>query len=206
MSPRMSARTRADGDRTRERILEVALPLFAAHGFAGTSVRTIAGAAGVNVATLAYHFVDKEGLYLTVVQRLHEDLSSDFPALPPAGPPQEVLRQLVGVGWRFCRDHRSHLQLMYRHLLDHGQQPQVVLDRWSGPLMARADLLVSAFRPDWTPVQRRLLVVSMMHLTVRLVLEHPAQLAAMIDVPVERVEDEVVAWLAAMVARELGLG
>lgn len=205
MSAPMSARTRPDGDRTRERILEVALPLFAAHGFAGTSVRTIAGAAGVNVATLAYHFQDKEGLYLTVVQRLHEDLAAHFPALPALGDPAAALRALMGIGWRFCREHRSHLQLMYRHLLDHGQQPQVVLDRWSGPLMQRAEALVGAFRPDWTPVQRRLLVVSFMHLTVRMVLEDPAQLAAMVGVPVERVEDEAVAWLAAMAARELGL-
>ena len=36
---------------TRERVLASALPLFAEHGYAGTPVRAIAAAAGVNVAT-----------------------------------------------------------------------------------------------------------------------------------------------------------
>ena len=62
-----SRKQRADGARTRERILAEALPLFAARGFAGTSVRQVAAAAEVNVATLAYHFSDKQGLYDAVV-------------------------------------------------------------------------------------------------------------------------------------------
>ena len=202
----VSTRTRPAGDRTRERILEVALPLFADHGFAGTSVRTLAAAADVNVATLAYHFEDKEGLYDCVVQRLHEDLAGAFPSdRPPAGTPEEVLRSYVRAAWAFTVQHRQHVRLLVRHVLDHGAQPEVILDRWSDRLLGQADALLALFRPDWPPHRRRLLVLSLMHLTVRLVLEDPRQLARMSGIPQDRLEDEVVDWLGDLCVRELGL-
>lgn len=54
---------RSDGEDTRARLLVAALRLFSGHGFARTSVRAIAEAAGTNVAAIAYHFGDKAGLY-----------------------------------------------------------------------------------------------------------------------------------------------
>lgn len=64
-SPEEGTRTvgRADGEATRERLLMTALRLFAQRGFAATSTREIAQAAGANVAAIAYHFGDKAGLY-----------------------------------------------------------------------------------------------------------------------------------------------
>lgn len=59
---------------TRERLLEVATELFAVRGFAGVSVRDLAGGAGANVATVSYHFGGKEGLYREVVRREVADL------------------------------------------------------------------------------------------------------------------------------------
>ena len=47
---------------TRDRILDVAEDLFAAHGFAATSMRAITNQAGVNLAAVNYHFGSKDGL------------------------------------------------------------------------------------------------------------------------------------------------
>jgi TetR/AcrR family transcriptional regulator, regulator of cefoperazone and chloramphenicol sensitivity len=47
----------------REKILYVALRLFAENGFKKTSVREIAKESSANVAAIAYYFGDKEGLY-----------------------------------------------------------------------------------------------------------------------------------------------
>lgn len=68
-SPRGTERTRggrSDGGQTRERLLQSALRLFAAQGYAQTSTREIAEAAQVNVAAISYHFGDKAGLYRAV--------------------------------------------------------------------------------------------------------------------------------------------
>lgn len=54
---------RSDGEQSRERLLQAALRLFAHQGFAKTSTREIAEAAGVNLAAISYYFGDKEGLY-----------------------------------------------------------------------------------------------------------------------------------------------
>ncbi len=47
---------------TREAILDAALRGFGERGFAATSVREIAAAAGSNIASISYHFGGKEGL------------------------------------------------------------------------------------------------------------------------------------------------
>lgn len=47
----------------RQRLLQAALRLFAAQGFAKTSTREIAESASANVAAISYYFGDKAGLY-----------------------------------------------------------------------------------------------------------------------------------------------
>jgi AcrR family transcriptional regulator len=57
---------RSDGEQSRERLLHAALNLFAHQGFAKTSTREIAEAAGANLAAIKYYFGDKAGLYRAV--------------------------------------------------------------------------------------------------------------------------------------------
>ena len=57
---------RSDGLEARTRLLDAALALFADKGFAKTSIREIAQAAQVNVASISYYFGDKAGLYRAV--------------------------------------------------------------------------------------------------------------------------------------------
>jgi AcrR family transcriptional regulator len=53
---------------TKSKILEVARVLFATQGFEGTSVREIASAAAVNVASVNYHFSNKENLFSEILR------------------------------------------------------------------------------------------------------------------------------------------
>lgn len=57
---------RADGEASRQRLMQAGLQLFAQQGFAQTSIRELALAAGVNVAAISYYFGDKAGLYKAV--------------------------------------------------------------------------------------------------------------------------------------------
>ena len=54
---------RADGIEARQHLMTAALQLFSEKGFAKTSTRAIALAAGVNIASISYYFGDKAGLY-----------------------------------------------------------------------------------------------------------------------------------------------
>jgi TetR/AcrR family transcriptional regulator, regulator of cefoperazone and chloramphenicol sensitivity len=54
---------RTDGAEARQQLLHAALGLFAEKGFAKTSTREIALAAGANIAAISYYFGDKAGLY-----------------------------------------------------------------------------------------------------------------------------------------------
>jgi len=59
------AAARADangGERTRERILDAALRLFAEHSFAGTSLQMIADELGITKAAVYYHFHTRDEL------------------------------------------------------------------------------------------------------------------------------------------------
>ncbi len=57
---------------TRGRILEASLRLFAERGFAGTSIRDIAGAVGIQSATLYGHFASKEHILAELAEAGHE--------------------------------------------------------------------------------------------------------------------------------------
>ncbi|MGJ6979062.1 TetR/AcrR family transcriptional regulator [Aestuariimicrobium soli] len=71
MSETMSTRTRGPyrtGVRRREQLIEATMEVFAEHGYAGGSIRTIAEKARVSHATLIQHFGSKEGLLTAVLE------------------------------------------------------------------------------------------------------------------------------------------
>ncbi|MER5279830.1 TetR family transcriptional regulator [Streptomyces sp. NPDC002809] len=66
-----SARTRGrprGNPPTRESIVPVARALFLERGYRATTLRAVAGAAGVDPALIAYHFGSKKGLFADVMQ------------------------------------------------------------------------------------------------------------------------------------------
>jgi AcrR family transcriptional regulator len=61
------ATTRLDSDDRRKAIVNAAVPLFARNGFAGTTTRELAAAAGVSEALLFRHFPSKQSLYREIL-------------------------------------------------------------------------------------------------------------------------------------------
>ena len=60
--------TRLDSDERRKAIVGAAVPLFARKGFAGTTTRELAEAAGISEALLFKHFPSKQSLYREIRQ------------------------------------------------------------------------------------------------------------------------------------------
>lgn len=61
--------TRANGDQTKEKILDAAEELFGAQSFDTVSLRDITNHAGVTLALASYHFGTKDNLFSAVVSR-----------------------------------------------------------------------------------------------------------------------------------------
>ncbi len=79
-------------DLTKDAILKEALSLFAVKGYSATSIRDISEAAGVNVASINYHFGSKHKLFQSVLienmkileSSLKETLSDPGPSINTA--------------------------------------------------------------------------------------------------------------------------
>jgi AcrR family transcriptional regulator len=55
-------------EQTRLALIRAGLKLFGERGFAGTSTRELAGMAGANIGSIAYHFGGKEGLRMACAE------------------------------------------------------------------------------------------------------------------------------------------
>jgi AcrR family transcriptional regulator len=62
----------------REQIIDEAYRLFATRGFHGSSLREVAGAAGMSQSNLLHHFANKEDLLLAVLARRDEFDGTDL--------------------------------------------------------------------------------------------------------------------------------
>lgn len=104
---------------TRRRLLTAAGEVFAERGFRDATVRDICRRARANVASVNYHFRDKESLYLAVLQAAHADAETVYamPAGALGGSAEERLRGFIDV--------------MVRRIFDAGKPA------WHGKLMAR---------------------------------------------------------------------
>ena len=83
-------------DDTRWRILEAAIELFAARGYAATSMRDIATAVGIKSASIYAHFDGKRQIVTEALSEvLHEFHSFVTEPLDPDDPPERQLQVLV---------------------------------------------------------------------------------------------------------------
>ena len=122
---------RTDGEATYNRILEVAGELFAETGFAETTGKMIAARAGVDLASINYHFGSRSGLYQAVLVEAHRRLvsvdslrrlaSTDLSA-------REKLKKLIeGLVENATIDQNWHARVLSREFLAPSSHLQVLL-------------------------------------------------------------------------------
>jgi TetR/AcrR family transcriptional regulator, regulator of cefoperazone and chloramphenicol sensitivity len=76
--------SQARADRSREVVIEHAVRCILEDGFTPPSVRRITGKAGVTWGVVQYHFGDRDGLLMAVVDRGFAELLERLRSLPPA--------------------------------------------------------------------------------------------------------------------------
>ncbi|RDH74797.1 TetR/AcrR family transcriptional regulator [Mycolicibacterium moriokaense] len=64
-----SRRKRADGELSRERILEAATAIAAERGYEGTSIGLVSKTCGLPASSIYWHFEDKDDLIAAVIER-----------------------------------------------------------------------------------------------------------------------------------------
>ena len=113
---------------TRNRILEAAGEVFAEHGFGGATIRDIAARASANVASIHYHFGDKQGLYRATLLHAHRECrETPGGGIPETASPEERLHGFVSSFMRriLSNDRPAwHTRLMGREMI----QPTGLID------------------------------------------------------------------------------
>jgi AcrR family transcriptional regulator len=184
---------RPGGPDTRGQILAAARKSFADKGFAATTIRAVAGEAGVDPALVHHYFGSKDDLFLVALE---------IPVDPRALVPEVFASGLAGAGERLLRlflkvwdDPRTRLPLVALVRASLGQDaPESLLQQ--GILRMVLDPL-RAVLPAGEADRRMQLVVSQMSGLV--VTRYLLALDPLASMPA----DDVVAWVAPTLQRYL---
>lgn len=147
-------------DETRTRMLLAAGPVFAAKGYDRATIREICDAAGVNLASVNYHFGDKHTLYIQTVRHARELRVEQvpWPELPSSASIGEqllayvetMLRRMLGADaepWQ--------TQLMMRELLDPTEDCRAMVEDFFRPRLNRLLQILNGIYPDSFDEARR---------------------------------------------------
>jgi AcrR family transcriptional regulator len=96
-----------------EQLLNVALELFIAHGYQGTSMEDIASAAGVTRPIVYNHFGSKDGIYLACLRRARADLDRQLAHAGNYSRLEDRLSAGVNGYFNFVEQNRLSWQLLF---------------------------------------------------------------------------------------------
>jgi AcrR family transcriptional regulator len=109
----ITKRTRR-GPHTRQQILDASLRLFSERGFARTTVRDIARAAGITDAAIYYHFQSKRDLLEALVEERGFLVSlQNLERVEAEMPLEEMLTWMAGGAVSLMDENREFLRLIY---------------------------------------------------------------------------------------------
>ena len=92
-------RKRADGELSRERILDAATEIAAERGYEGTSIALVSDKCGLPASSIYWHFTNKDDLIAAVIERSFADWVAAW-QVPDEGSPRE---RLVGMALQIAK-------------------------------------------------------------------------------------------------------
>jgi len=114
--PQKRAQTRIQ-QKNRTAIMNAALDVFSAHGFRGSTVDQIAGAAGLSKPNLLYYFPSKEAIHSSLLADLLDTWLDPLRTLDSEGDPLEELIAYVHRKLQMSRDYPRESRLFANEIL-----------------------------------------------------------------------------------------
>ena len=196
----MARPANVDSRETKKRILDSAAALFAAHGAGHASIRDVAKRAKVSVATVAFHFKDKDGLWDECVDAMYAEIAAQAgvirDALAGGGSDQAKLRRAMEAVYATALEHRPAIRLLLRSVLETGEIGRRRREQALLPLLDLAASVLHA-RTGRPAGEIRLAVQSLIFLVGRYAVGAPAEIAAAVGVPASTPEKKLLAAVSA---------
>lgn len=143
---------KTDQSETRLQLLEAAAEVFAQRGFDAATVREICDKAGANIASVNYHFRDKETLYAEVLKHALNRANAKYPAgagLKPNASVEQRLRSFVhSFLLRIFEEgpHAWHGKLMLREMVKPTAALDALVEAEISPMAGRLQGIVREIR------------------------------------------------------------
>jgi AcrR family transcriptional regulator len=102
-----------DAVETQRKLIEVAIELFASHGFRGTSIRDIARTADMSISNIYYYFESKYGLLLAVLKHQSIGLAEKLSQVPLELGPLERFKFIVSAHFNQLVAQRDGAKLFF---------------------------------------------------------------------------------------------
>jgi len=164
---------------TRENLLDVAERLFSERGYENTCIRDVTEAAGVNVASVNYHFQGKENLYLEIFRRrialVRHDHLADFESFGEGTSMSELSSIVETFVQRFLGTHLGtnsseyFMQLCFREVSQPGPAFDLVVQQMILPVQTALRAAIRRARPHLSEEDVTLSVISIVGQVVHFV-------------------------------------
>ena len=120
----------------QSRLLDVAEELFAEYGYAATSIRQLAAAAGVNPALVHYYFGTKRELLEAVMDRTLEPMARAIADMQASG--ETDIREVAGLMFGMASRHPAMPRLIAREVMLSGGEMQALFTKNYAPRLGGA--------------------------------------------------------------------
>lgn len=140
------------GRAARDNVVQAAEALLAANGFHGTSMRDVADAAGVPLASALYHFGKKEQLHAAVLGAIAEDLERRVgTALARDGSHDARLDAVLDALLDWAEERPGRVRLLLRELLDNPTRVAKASHLPLAPVLTTLSAFVAEGSPPASP-------------------------------------------------------
>jgi AcrR family transcriptional regulator len=196
----------ADPKVTKRRVLDAASDLFARFGEGNVSVRKIAGAADISVATVNLYFGSKKGLYRECVAEAYRGLDDleQFQSLLDEADLEsaEFVYRCMEAVYQYVRAHPNASRLMMRQVLDGGEIEDHSWGRHVGPLLNQGMALLRT-QITLSEEEGRLRLQTLVHSLVRYAIsnhDHLRKVVGSADLSDDKTDQLICQHLAQLAA------